>query len=55
MLAGAEISQEVVARAAETAADEVKPFEDLQASADYRREMVRVWARRILSEVLEVA
>jgi carbon-monoxide dehydrogenase medium subunit len=55
VLAGAEISQDVVARAAETAADEVKPFEDLQASADYRREMVRVWARRILSEVLEVA
>ena len=55
VLAGAEISPDVIVRAAETAAAEVKPFDDLQASADYRREMVRVWVRRIVSELLEVA
>lgn len=55
VLAGAEASPDVVIQAADAAAAEVQPFDDLQASADYRREMARVWVRRVVSELLEVA
>ncbi len=55
VLAGAEVSPDAIARAADAAADEVRPFDDLQASADYRREMVSVWVRRVISGLLEVA
>jgi CO/xanthine dehydrogenase FAD-binding subunit len=48
------VSPDAVVRAADAAADEVQPFDDLQASADYRREMTRVWVRRVVSELLEV-
>lgn len=54
VLRGAEASPDVVRLAAGAAAAEVQPFDDLQASADYRREMTRVWVRRIVSELLEV-
>jgi carbon-monoxide dehydrogenase medium subunit len=54
VLTGAEVSPDAVVRAADAAADEVQPFDDLQASADYRREMTRVWVRRVVSELLEV-
>ncbi|HYB44250.1 MAG TPA: xanthine dehydrogenase family protein subunit M [Candidatus Methylomirabilis sp.] len=37
-----------VRAAAETAAGEADPLSDLMGSADYRREMVRVWVRRLL-------
>ena len=35
--------------AAETAAAESDPYSDLMGSADYRREMIRVWTRRLLT------
>jgi carbon-monoxide dehydrogenase medium subunit len=54
VLTGVEMSPDVVKRAADAAADEVQPFDDLQASADYRRDMTRVWVRRVVSELLEV-
>lgn len=54
VLTGVEVSPDVVMGAADAAADEVQPFDDLQASADYRREMTRVWVRRVVSELLEV-
>jgi aerobic carbon-monoxide dehydrogenase medium subunit len=54
MLIGVEASPDVVRRAADAAAGEIQPFDDLQASADYRREMTRVWVRRVVSELLEV-
>jgi carbon-monoxide dehydrogenase medium subunit len=34
--------------AAELAARDAEPLSDLMGSADYRREMIRVWARRLL-------
>jgi aerobic carbon-monoxide dehydrogenase medium subunit len=54
VLTGAEVSPDAVVGAADAAAGEVLPFDDLQASADYRREMTRVWVRRLVSELLEV-
>ena len=37
--------------AAEAAAAEADPLSDLMGSADYRREMVRVWVRRLLTRL----
>jgi carbon-monoxide dehydrogenase medium subunit len=41
-----------VREAAETAAAECEPLSDLMGSADYRREMVRVWVRRLLARLI---
>lgn len=48
-LEGRDLDPAVVARAAEAAAAEVDPMDDLQGSAGYRRDMVRVWVRRVLA------
>lgn len=45
---GQELSDAVVRGAAEAAAAEAEPLSDLMGSADYRREMIRVWVRRLL-------
>ena len=37
--------------AAEAAAREAEPLSDLMGSADYRREMIRVWVRRLLTSL----
>ena len=37
--------------AADAAADEADPLSDLMGSADYRRDMVRVWVRRLLTSL----
>ncbi len=37
--------------AADAAAEEASPLSDLMGSADYRREMVRVWVRRLLASL----
>lgn len=50
-LEGRELGAERLAEAAETAASEVEPVEDLQGSAEYRRDMLRVWVRRVVSEL----
>jgi aerobic carbon-monoxide dehydrogenase medium subunit len=45
---GEAMSDAAVRAAAETAAQEAQPLSDLMGSADYRREMIRVWVRRLL-------
>jgi carbon-monoxide dehydrogenase medium subunit len=47
-LEGKAVSQAILAQAAETAAQEVKPPSDFLASGEYRREMVRVLVKRTL-------
>jgi len=54
-LEGKPPSESFIARAAEAAAQEVKPPSDFLASAEYRKEMVRVLVRRVLSSVLRTA
>jgi carbon-monoxide dehydrogenase medium subunit len=50
ILVGREFSDELVQKAAQAASGEAKPISDIRASAEYRREMVAVLARRLLQE-----
>ena len=52
-LAGAKPSRERVAQAAALVRDEVDPLDDLRGSADYKREMARVWTERALLALVE--
>ena len=45
---GQGLSDRVIREAADAAAAEAEPLSDLMGSADYRREMIRVWVRRLL-------
>ena len=47
-LRGEALTDRAVRAAAEAAAEEADPLSDLMGSADYRREMIRVWVRRLL-------
>ena len=47
-LRGETLTDAAVRAAAEAAAGEADPLSDLMGSASYRREMVRVWVRRLL-------
>jgi len=54
-LRGESLTEEAIAAAAEAAAEECRPIGDVRASADYRREMVRVLVRRALEQAMEEA
>ena len=47
-LRGEPLTDAAARAAAEAAAQEADPLSDLMGSADYRREMIRVWVRRLL-------
>ena len=53
VLAGAKPSRERVAQAAALVRDEVDPLDDLRGSAEYKREMARVWTERTLLALVE--
>jgi carbon-monoxide dehydrogenase medium subunit len=46
---GRELTDAVIREAAEAAATTAEPLSDLMGSADYRRQMIRVWVRRLLA------
>lgn len=52
-LEGRELDAAAIARAADAAADEVEPMTDLQGSAEYRRDMLRVWVQRVVTGLAE--
>jgi len=52
VLKGKEITSELIGRAASAAASECQPIDDQRASADYRRELVRVLTCRVVSAAL---
>jgi aerobic carbon-monoxide dehydrogenase medium subunit len=55
LLAGKKPDAALIERAAQAAADESRPISNVRASAEYRREMVRVLTRRALERALEAA
>lgn len=55
ILVGREFNNELMEKAAEAASGEVKPISDIRASAEYRREMVVVLARRLLQQAFNAA
>ena len=54
-VAGWELDEATIARAAEVALDEVSPRDDVRASAEYRRAMVQALVRRGLEQLAEPA
>ncbi|HEX9443117.1 MAG TPA: xanthine dehydrogenase family protein subunit M, partial [Candidatus Binatia bacterium] len=53
VLTGNAPGKELFDRAGELAAEECDPNSDLRATAEYRRELVKVFVRRALAESLE--
>jgi carbon-monoxide dehydrogenase medium subunit len=54
-LRGKSVNEKLIADACEKAAQGVDPLSDIFASAEYRREMARVFARRAISAAIERA
>jgi carbon-monoxide dehydrogenase medium subunit len=50
-LHGEPVTDAAIAAAAEAAAGECDPLSDLMGAADYRRQMIRVWLRRVLTSL----
>jgi xanthine dehydrogenase iron-sulfur cluster and FAD-binding subunit A len=50
-LFGKDLNDQVIERAAQLACDAARPIDDIRSSADYRREMVRVFAARALQAI----
>ncbi|HJM51212.1 MAG TPA: xanthine dehydrogenase family protein subunit M [Alphaproteobacteria bacterium] len=53
VLRGQAVNADSIAAAAEAAVGECDPTSDSQGSADYRRQMTRVWLRRCLAQAFE--
>jgi carbon-monoxide dehydrogenase medium subunit len=53
ILRGATVDAATIRGAADAAVEETDPLSDLMGSADYRRQMVRVWVRRLLSSLAD--
>jgi carbon-monoxide dehydrogenase medium subunit len=53
ILTGQTLKDDVIEQAAIKAAEETDPASDVHGSADYRREMVKVFTRRALKKALE--
>ena len=54
-LAGKTLDEATIKQAAETAASESQPMDDIRGSADYKRDLVRVLTARALTRALERA
>ncbi|KJR48908.1 Xanthine dehydrogenase, FAD binding subunit [Desulfosporosinus sp. I2] len=55
LLLGQKLSDQLIEKAAEAAQGEAKPIDDIRASAEYRREIVKVLAQRLLKEAYAAA
>ncbi|MBP2627858.1 MAG: XdhA [Firmicutes bacterium] len=55
LLVGKKLNDDIIEKAAEAAQGEAKPIDDIRASAEYRRDIVKVLARRLLKEAYAAA
>lgn len=55
LLIGQKLNDELTEKAAEAAQGEAKPIDDIRATAEYRREIVKVLARRLLKDAYAAA
>ena len=55
LLNGQKLTDELAQKAGEAVQNEAKPISDVRASAEYRREVVAVLARRLIKEAYEAA
>jgi len=55
LLIGKRIDDELIEKAAQTASDESRPIDDVRGSAEYRREMIKVFARDAIRQATELA
>ena len=53
LLIGQEFSDELLEKAAEATKNDIKPIDDVRASAEYRTDMVRVFTKRSFKKALE--
>jgi len=53
LLRGQKLNEKIISRAAEIASEDAQPKTDIRASAEYRKEMVRVFTRRVLQKAWE--
>jgi carbon-monoxide dehydrogenase medium subunit len=51
MVQGESLADSTISAAGDVAASECDPLSDLMGSVDYRREMIRVWCRRVLTSL----
>lgn len=54
-LKGREISKELISEAARVASNEARPIDDIRGSAEYRREMLKIFTRDALNQAAELA
>jgi CO/xanthine dehydrogenase FAD-binding subunit len=52
ILKGQKFDEQAIEKAAQTAAEESKPIDDHRASAEYRREMVKILTRRAINQAI---
>jgi carbon-monoxide dehydrogenase medium subunit len=55
MLQGERLDEELIEKAAQTASDESSPIDDVRSSAEYRREMVKIYTRDAIRQAAELA
>jgi carbon-monoxide dehydrogenase medium subunit len=53
VIRGQKLDRELIEKAAQAAAGEARPIDDHRASAEYRREMVRVLTRRAIKQTTQ--
>lgn len=53
ILKGSELTDDLLEKAAETASEECSPISDVRASAEYRKDMIRVYTKRAVKKAVE--
>lgn len=55
ILTGKKVNQTLLEKCGQAASDEAKPIDDIRGSADYRRELVAVLAKRAMTQAIQQA